>query len=121
MMSLQKEEETFVCKFVDNYNHELLTPKRTSMVLILDWICWFNWVPIRSSQNRESGAKMVHSPSRFLKPCVQVFVKKVSCGLLPLHYILERWTIKAKNHIIHGISGYVIQVKPQISSILMRK
>ena len=33
MMNLQKEEETFVCKFVDNHNHELLTPKRTSMVL----------------------------------------------------------------------------------------
>ena len=39
---------------------------------------------------------------------------------LPPHYILERWKIKAKNHIIHDISSDIIQVEPQIYSTLMR-
>ena len=49
-----------------------------------------------------------------------VFVKKSLVDFLPPYYILERWTIKAKNNIIHDISGDVIQVEPQISSTLMR-
>ena len=46
-----------------------------------------------------------------------VFVKKSLVDFLPP---LERWKIKAKNHIIHDISSDVIQVEPQISSTLMR-
>ena len=37
-----------------------------------------------------------------------LFVKKPLVHFLPSHYILERWTINAKKHIVHDISGDVI-------------
>ena len=49
-----------------------------------------------------------------------VFVKKFLVHFLPSHYILERWTINAKKHIVHDIFSDVIYVEPQISSTLMR-
>ena len=49
-----------------------------------------------------------------------VFVKKSLVDFLPSHYILERWTINAKKHIVHDISSDVIQVEPQVSSSMMR-
>ena len=49
-----------------------------------------------------------------------IFVKKSLVHFLPSHYILERWIIKVKKRIVHDISGVVVQVKPQISSTLMR-
>ena len=39
---------------------------------------------------------------------------------LPSRYILERWTINAKKHIVHDISSDVVQVEPQVSSSMMR-
>ena len=49
-----------------------------------------------------------------------LFVKKPLVHFLPSHYILERWTINAKKHIVHDISSDVIQVEPQLSSTMMR-
>ena len=49
-----------------------------------------------------------------------VFVKKSLVHFLPSYYILERWTINAKKHIVHDISSDVIQVEPQLSSTMMR-
>jgi len=49
-----------------------------------------------------------------------VFVKKFLVHFLPSHYILEKLTINVKKHIVHDISGDVVQVEPQISSTLMR-
>ncbi|XP_030958796.1 protein FAR1-RELATED SEQUENCE 5-like [Quercus lobata] len=49
-----------------------------------------------------------------------VFVKKSLVDFLPSHYILERWTINAKKHIVHDISSDVVQVEPQVSSTMMR-
>ncbi|XP_065628089.1 protein FAR1-RELATED SEQUENCE 5-like [Quercus suber] len=49
-----------------------------------------------------------------------VLVKKSLVHFLPSHYILERWTINAKKHIVHDISSDVIQVEPQVSSTMMR-
>ncbi|KAL4621485.1 hypothetical protein ACB092_06G231400 [Castanea dentata] len=49
-----------------------------------------------------------------------VFVKKSLVHFLPSHYILERWTINAKKHIVHDISSDVVQVEPQVSSTMMR-
>ena len=37
-----------------------------------------------------------------------LFVKKLLVHFLPSHYILERWTINAKKHIVHDISGDVV-------------
>uniref|UniRef100_A0A7N2LJA6 Protein FAR1-RELATED SEQUENCE n=1 Tax=Quercus lobata TaxID=97700 RepID=A0A7N2LJA6_QUELO len=49
-----------------------------------------------------------------------VFVKKSLVHFLPSHYILERWTINAKKHIVHDISSDVVQAEPQVSSTMMR-
>lgn len=51
---------------------------------------------------------------------LQVFVKKYLVNILPQHYVLERWTINAKSHVVHGISSDEIHVETQISSPLMR-
>jgi hypothetical protein len=47
-------------------------------------------------------------------------MKKYLVDTIPQHYVLERWTINAKNHIIHGISNDDLQVETQNSSTLMR-
>ena len=49
-----------------------------------------------------------------------LFVKKSLVHFLPSYYILERWTINAKNHIVYDISSDVVQVEPQVSSTMMR-
>ena len=49
-----------------------------------------------------------------------ISVKKSLVHFLPSHYILERWTINAKKHIVHDISSDVVQVEPQVSSTMMR-
>ena len=49
-----------------------------------------------------------------------ISVKKSLVHFLSSHYILERWTINAKKHIVHDISSDVVQVEPQVSSTMMR-
>jgi hypothetical protein len=51
---------------------------------------------------------------------LQVFLKKSLVDTIPQHYVLERWTINAKSHIIQGISIGDKQVGQPYSSTLMR-
>jgi hypothetical protein len=51
---------------------------------------------------------------------LQVLLKKSLVDILPQYYVLERWTINAKSHVIHGISSDEIQVETQKFFTLMR-